>query len=270
MPFKYDSVTWGAGSISQQEKSLSGRKLDYCLANLPAHGGKVLEVGCARGQFIRSIKQYRPDIEAFGCDINTQALELNGQEDANISYSAGSALSLPFKDKCFDMVVIFDLLEHLEEPSLFLKEVHRVLRDNGVLHAYVPCEGQPGTLHWLLWKIKIGHDLKKKHRGHIQRFSLKSCKRLVENAALTVKNSRFSGYWFEQLLDVIFYVLLEVQSINHALWDSHSKTNSNAFSSFLRNLAFAIGYYETQFLPRLPFALGLHITAVKITVSCAY
>jgi len=42
-----------------------------------------------------------------------------------------SAYDIPVKDKSYDVVFCFELLEHLEEPSLALKEISRILKING-------------------------------------------------------------------------------------------------------------------------------------------
>lgn len=270
-PFVYDSIEWGLGSIDRWSWTLSARKLDYCLQHLSGTKGKILEIGCARGQFIRSVKINRPDLEAHGCDINAQAIEKNILENQDgVIYRLGDAGRLPYDDSFFDAVIIFDLMEHLERPDLFLKEVRRVLKPVGLFHGYVPCEGQPGTLHWAMWKLRLGHDLKKKHRGHIQRFSVESCLALIQAEGFSISRKQLSGYWIEQFLDVVFYVLLEAQGTQGAVWKAHSGTADGknqgilvSFLSLLKNLAFALGYWEGRLLSFLPWALGLHVTAAS-------
>lgn len=50
----------------------------------------------------------------------------------------GRAENLPFKDRVFDTIVMNHVLEHFENPSEILKEVHRVLKDGGKLIVCVP------------------------------------------------------------------------------------------------------------------------------------
>jgi ubiquinone/menaquinone biosynthesis C-methylase UbiE len=276
--FIYESPSWGEGVISPDEATILGRKLSYCMDDLKGINGRILEVGCARGQFIRSIGQSRPDLEAHGCDINEKAVELNRLEDVGIHYLIGDALELPYPDNHFDAVMFFDLLEHLTDPIKCLAEIRRVLKVGGQMHAYVPCEGQPGTLHWLLWKIKVGHDLKKKHRGHVQRFTLAGCDELVESAWLAITQKRTSGYWIEQVLDVLFYALLEAGILKDEIWEAHalkdtmdeaSSKKSVALLGRLKNIAYGAAYQETRLIEFLniqpAIALGLHISARKAT-----
>src|SRR6516162_4284694 len=53
---------------------------------------------------------------------------------ANLNLEA----SLPFSDHTFDLVVCKDILEHLLEPLLVLREAMRVLRDDGTMIISVP------------------------------------------------------------------------------------------------------------------------------------
>jgi len=49
---------------------------------------------------------------------------------------------IPFDDKSFDSVLLDNVLEHLESPSLLFKEIKRVLKTNGIILIGVP--GQKG------------------------------------------------------------------------------------------------------------------------------
>lgn len=274
--FVYDSPLWGMGTISKEEKSILGRKLSYCLEDLTGVQGRILEVGCARGQFIRSIKKYRSDLEAFGCDVNQAAIQLNQEESDGVFYCVGDGLRLPFPEGFFDAVVMFDLLEHVEAPEKFLSEVRRVLKRGGLCHGYIPCEGQPGTLYWLLWKLRLGHNLKKKHRGHIHRFRLQECASLLEPAGFVPTRIRYSGYFLEQLLDISFYVSLEFKGLRDTIWQAHASKSipkgRDPKKSFLtrslamvKDVAYQLSYYETKVLAPLKGlgAMGLHVTAKK-------
>lgn len=92
--------------------------------------GKVLDVGCGIGDFLR----YYPN--AVGLDINSH----------NIRYCKNKGLSaflienslFPFPDLSFNGVVLDNVLEHLEDPSMTISEIHRVLNKNGALIVGVP------------------------------------------------------------------------------------------------------------------------------------
>lgn len=77
--------------------------------------GRTLEIGGGTGNF----KSYVP--ETISSDIQ-QASWLDVVCDAH---------ELPFADKSFDNIVMFDVIHHLERPRLFLTEAARVLRRGG-------------------------------------------------------------------------------------------------------------------------------------------
>jgi hypothetical protein len=82
-----------------------------------------------------------------------------------------------------------------------------VLRPGGILHAFVPLEGQKGTVYWWLrtsarWPI---HRWKRDHVGHIQRFSDLDILRLLGRAGLEVLTLQYSFHPIGQLHDVLDY-----------------------------------------------------------------
>ena len=82
--------------------------------------GKVLDVGCGRKPYKNT---YFAAAESYiGLDFATP----NSEPDV-----VGSALHLPFGNQSFDTVVSTELLEHVPDPLLALREMHRVLRTGG-------------------------------------------------------------------------------------------------------------------------------------------
>ena len=55
-----------------------------------------------------------------------------------IEVHKGDAMNMPFKDKTFDSIVAGDVIEHLENPSKFLRECKRVLKNDGTLVISTP------------------------------------------------------------------------------------------------------------------------------------
>ncbi|MCD6095136.1 MAG: class I SAM-dependent methyltransferase [Thermoprotei archaeon] len=50
----------------------------------------------------------------------------------------GGAQYLPFRDSCFDKVIASHVIEHLDDPIMFLKEVRRILKIGGRLTLILP------------------------------------------------------------------------------------------------------------------------------------
>lgn len=101
---------------------------------------RVLEIGFGNGSFLTYAKQKGWDV--VGVEINNDLVETASR----YGYDVVCAESLAeFSDCDFDLVVAFDVLEHIGPKDLpnFFKEVARVLKNNGVLLARFPNGDSP-------------------------------------------------------------------------------------------------------------------------------
>jgi SAM-dependent methyltransferase len=90
----------------------------------------LLEIGCGKGVFLDKIRHVIKNAE--GLDINRDALEICKQKGLNVFYPP-----LP-SDKSYDMVVLFEVLEHLDNPAEHIRDILKMLNPNGVLIIAVP------------------------------------------------------------------------------------------------------------------------------------
>ncbi len=88
-------------------------------------GNKVLDFGCAIGNYCVVLS--RAGYDMYGVDVNKEYV------DKAISRGVHAALVhdvLPFADASFDTVIMFEVLEHLTNPSAVIAEARRVARKN--------------------------------------------------------------------------------------------------------------------------------------------
>ncbi len=90
---------------------------------------RVLEVGCGIGTIVNSLS--RQGYRAFGSDISQTAVEYGHRKYPGIDLDVESAEQLNRKDAEFDVVLSFDVLEHLFGVDKHLREVARVLKPDG-------------------------------------------------------------------------------------------------------------------------------------------
>jgi len=88
---------------------------------------KVLDIGCAKGFLVKDLMITCPGLEAFGLDISKYAL-MHAEPEVIGRLHLGSATSLPFPDKTFDLVVSINTLHNLDRDgvSKALSEIQRV------------------------------------------------------------------------------------------------------------------------------------------------
>ncbi|MBE0410916.1 MAG: class I SAM-dependent methyltransferase [Anaerolineales bacterium] len=98
--------------------------------------GRLLDIGCATGVFLAGMKVH-PEWELIGVEINKQAAEI-AREQNQLNVVHGTLEDAGFPSEFFDAVTMWDVLEHLHDPSSSLKEIHRILKPDGVLVFRVP------------------------------------------------------------------------------------------------------------------------------------
>jgi SAM-dependent methyltransferase len=98
--------------------------------HLPA--GELLEVGCGRGDFLKVARMN--GFSVTGCDI------FGGRKPIadGIAFYDGSLKDAKFPDNLFDIVVVRNILEHLFDPNIEIREIKRILKPNGHLYLKVP------------------------------------------------------------------------------------------------------------------------------------
>lgn len=113
----------------------------------------VLDVGCAKGFMMHDFAELIPGITVKGIDISEYAIE-NAIEDMKPHVQVGNALSLPFDDKSFDVIISVTTLHNLErdECAIALQEIERVCRKGAFItvDAYRNEEEKERMYNWNL------------------------------------------------------------------------------------------------------------------------
>jgi ubiquinone/menaquinone biosynthesis C-methylase UbiE len=113
-------------------RALHRRRIHWIARLGPAGGPQVLDAGCGTGGFIRALRAGHPNWEVSGVDISPVACAM-ARERTGKTIVEGSLLALPFADRSFDAISTGDVLYHLGEPAVALREFVRCLKPGGVV-----------------------------------------------------------------------------------------------------------------------------------------
>jgi len=103
-----------------------------------AKGRRVLDAGCGTA-YGTEILAAAGASEVVGLDRAADVLDaIAGRMPEQVRLEAGDLLDLPLEDGRFDLVVCFEVLEHLEDPERGLDELKRVLSEDGLLAVSSP------------------------------------------------------------------------------------------------------------------------------------
>lgn len=101
--------------------------------------GRALDLGCGPGGFLPGLVSRCASVLAADTDLGSlSALATQDSPAPSAARVASAAETLPFRARSFELVCLFDVLEHLDSDVEALREVHRVLAPGGLVAISVP------------------------------------------------------------------------------------------------------------------------------------
>lgn len=142
-------------------------------ANIKAD--KILEIGCGNGSVLNFLTKKGAHID--GGDIFLEGLKFCKEENSAVCLYQIDILSLPFLNN-YDIIGIFDVLEHIENDSKALTEIFHALKPGGKLIITVPA-------HMYLWS---DFDETSSHK---RRYSNKDILNKLERSGFIVRRTSY-------------------------------------------------------------------------------
>ncbi|KKQ30075.1 MAG: Methyltransferase type 12 [Candidatus Shapirobacteria bacterium GW2011_GWE1_38_10] len=145
--------------------------------------GKILDVGAGSGFFLKVARD--EGWRTWGVELS-KWLSNYANEKYSVNIKQGTLKEAKFKDNYFDVITMWDVIEHLPNPDSELKEICRVLKPGGMLVVNYPDIGTPvarvmGSKWWFLFST------------HLFYFDRRLMKKLLEKN--NFENFEFKAYW---------------------------------------------------------------------------
>jgi 2-polyprenyl-3-methyl-5-hydroxy-6-metoxy-1,4-benzoquinol methylase len=146
--------------------------------------GAVLDVGCGRGLLLHQLRTL--GWKVTGTELSNRAAR-HAREALHLDVHVGELTNLDFEAQSFDAVVLWHVLEHVDNPAVLLHEVSRLLRPDGIVLVAVP---NFGSIEGKLWRAHWFHLDVPRHLTH---FTPNSLANVLEAERLkTERTSYFS------------------------------------------------------------------------------
>lgn len=159
------------GNIRTNKKEVSPKSwvVNNCVAQLYSEyipnfvSGQLLDLGCGMCPLYKAYHQYSSSIFCIDWENSIHS-------SPYIDLHCDLNKVIPVSDNSFNTIILSDVLEHIEKPSLLLTEAYRLLDTNGVILINVP---------FLYWIHEQPYDF--------YRYTEFGLKKLIENAGFKIE-----------------------------------------------------------------------------------
>ena len=110
----------------------------YVFAARLARAKRVLDLGCGTGYGAAEISRSAASVTGLDISADAVAYACENYKQPNIRVLQASAAAIPLRDASFDLVVAFEVIEHITEWRKLLEDVRRVLAPGGQLVVSTP------------------------------------------------------------------------------------------------------------------------------------
>jgi len=125
----------GPNYLAKRESKLCRARRELRKIGRYKKGGKLLDIGCGARFFLKEAQ--KRGWKVSGVDLSREMIEY-AREEFDLNLFAESLSQAHFPSEYFDVITMYDLLEHLEDPLGILKETKKILKPDGLLLIVTP------------------------------------------------------------------------------------------------------------------------------------
>ena len=207
----------------------------------------IMDIGCSSGFLLRDIKKAFPGAQVVGADYVPAPLHKLAQAHPDWPLIQFDLTTSPLPDACLDAASLANVLEHIGDDAMAVRQVYRMLRPGGVAVIEVPAG--PHLF-----------DVYDKQLMHFRRYSRASLNKLLADAGFEVHDESHIGFLVYPAFAVIKkrnkkYLSLPDEEQLKIVEGSINIARGNPMMDMLMSLEEALRY-------RLPFPFGIRCVAV--------
>jgi len=178
--------TWRFDPFKRKKKFNEKRKLfeEYVkLITKYKKMGFLLDVGCSSGLFLEVARSF--SWKCYGVEVNKDTAAIAKQKGFTIV--VGDLLNANFSNETFDVITLWEVLEHVRDPTNTLRHARNLLKNNGYLFISTPnISGfEPEVSYHLMGKT-MNFWRHPEPPGHLYQFSVNTIQKLLVKTGFKV------------------------------------------------------------------------------------
>ncbi|MFD0696833.1 methyltransferase domain-containing protein [Paenibacillus sp. GCM10027628] len=201
---------------------------------------QILDAGCGTGGNLDFLSSLGPNVT--GLEMEPDAAEIARSKSGKAVYIGSLPDQIPFADESFDLIVLLDVLEHIEDDMGALAALTAKLKPGGNLLITVPAFS-------FLWS---SHD---ESHHHKRRYRLNELIRKMSHCNLHPKYASYFNTW-------LFPVIALVRILQNKLRSTRKTDDLSLPSRFLNQLLMSVMSSERHILKHGKMPFGVSIIAI--------
>ncbi len=153
---------------------------DFFRRFLAGRSGRLLDVGCGLGFFLKAIEPYA-NWAAYGCEISPAAVRYARETLGLPNVVCGQPEDVDLPQSSFDLITMWDVLEHFLWPDQLLRRCHALLNEGGICFILTPnvrVQLLRARIIKLVRGVQPGIAYLQAH-DHLHHYSMSSIRRLL-------------------------------------------------------------------------------------------
>lgn len=124
------------------------RRLEQIRQHVKLQGQRILDIGCGLGMYVSRFRQFSNDV--YGVDVDAEKIAEASSRLPNLQVSP--AEQLPFESERFDVILLNEVIEHVDDDRQTVREAYRVLAPGGHVVIYAPNRLYPFETHGFFFR----------------------------------------------------------------------------------------------------------------------
>jgi len=146
--------------------------------------GKWLDVGCSVGFVVKTAEEF--GFEGYGIDVQSWGIEYGKNILGLQNLTCGTLEDQNYKDSYFNVISLYDVIEHVPDLNSLVLELKRILAPGGVIDIITPDLG-----HWRV-PMELHEWSEIKPSEHLYYFSKSTLSQLLNRHNINIIEKRFS------------------------------------------------------------------------------